>query len=624
MSDLMRIGSSAMRAAYTQLQTTGQNIANASTPGYVRREVVLVESGSMGSDGYMGRGVNVSSVRRSYDEFLVRESIAQRASSAQDAARSEGLQRLDRLFADPATGLGASFDDLVAGFGDLSARPGDAATRSAVLARVDTFAQRAAALDTRLLQMRDATQDRMGNEVARANDALRGLADINRKLADGRGSSSVPNALLDQRDKLLADLNGVMRANATIDRDGAVTVYSARGESLVTGSRSARLQLMQGDPDPSRLSLGIVHPNGTVLPMSSADLGGSLAGMMRFSGEDIESARAKIGRLSAAVATAINETQARGVDASGSPGSPLLAIGAPTVAAASANVGNAQLTAAVTDGAALVDSDYDLEYDGAQYTLTRRSDGVQQQFPALPQTIDGLQIGVGGGAPAAGDRFLVRSATAFAGGLRSLQLNPGRIAAALAVSAETGPANGGDLRPASLAVEGMTPDTLQPVTITFTSPTTFDVAGVGTGNPTGLAYTPGMSLSFNGWSATLEGGAAAGDTLRIVPTPDPGVDNRNARALQALGDARLVGGASVIDRYAELVGDVGTRTQSATSSAEMSRRLWEDAERARNELSGVNLDEEAARLLQYQQAYQAAAKVIQTANEMFRSLLQAA
>jgi flagellar hook-associated protein 1 FlgK len=624
MSDLMRIGSSAMRAAYSQLQTTGQNIANASTPGYVRREVVLEESGSMSNEGYMGRGVNVSNVRRAYDEFLVRESAAQRASSAQDAARNEGLQRMDRLFADPSAGLGATFDDLIAGFGDLTARPGDAATRSAVLARVDTFAQRASALDTRLVEMRDAAQDRMGNEVAKANDALKGLADINRRLADARGNGSAPNALLDQRDKLLTDLNGVMRANATVAQDGTVSVYSARGESLVIGGNSVRLQLTQGDPDPSRLGLSVIRPNGTVLPVSNTDLGGSLAGLMRFSTEDIEAARSKIGRLGAAVATALNDTQARGVDATGAQGRPLLAIGTPTVAGASTNTGNAQFTVGVTDGATLVDSDYDLDYDGVQYTLTRRSDGIQQQFSGLPQTVDGLEISDNGGAPAAGDRFLLRSATAFAGGLRALQNNPSRIAAALAVSAEAGSTNAGDLRAASLEVTGVTAATLQPVTVTFTSPTTFNLSGGGTGNPSGLPYTPGMTLSYNGWTATLDGAPAAGDTLRILPTSNPATDNRNARALQALGDARLVEGASVIDRYAELVGDVGTRAQSASASADMSKRLFEDAELSRNELSGVNLDEEAARLLQYQQAYQAAAKVIQTANEMFRSLLQAA
>ena len=123
---------------------------------------------------------------------------------------------------------------------------------------------------------------------------------------------------------------------------------------------------------------------------------------------------------------------------------------------------------------------------------------------------------------------------------------------------------------------------------------------------------------------TLQGSPAAGDTMTVSQTVNAAADNRNARALLALGDAAIVDGQKVIDRYAALVGDIGTRTQSAQTAGEMSRRIHEDAERARTEMSGVNLDEEAARLLQYQQAYQAAAKVVATANEMFRALLEAA
>jgi len=269
-------------------------------------------------------------------------------------------------------------------------------------------------------------------------------------------------------------------------------------------------------------------------------------------------------------------------------------------------------------------SDYELSWDGAQYSLRRLSDNVVQTLPGLPATVDGLQLSSAGGAPAAGDRFLIRSASAFAAGARSLLTNPDRIATAVPVTAETGASNAGDVRAASLEVNSIVPATSATVTITFTGPNTFDVVGPGTGNPTGLSYSPGMTLAFNGWSTTLAGTPAAGDTLRIAQTASPAADNRNARAMQALGDAAIADGQKVIDRYAALVGDIGTRTQSARTAGEMSRRIHEDAERARTAMSGVNLDEEAARLLQYQQAYQAAAKVIATANEMFRSLLQAA
>lgn len=624
MSDLLRIGSSAMRAAYAQLQTTGQNIANAATPGYVRREVVLEESGDMGSEGYVGRGVNAVAVRRAYDEFLTRESISSRSSSTQDASRSDSLARLDRLFSDPETGLGAAFDEVVTGFADLSTRPRDPSTRSAALQRIEQFAQRATTLDARIVELRDGAQSRMGNEVQKANDALAALADINRRIQDARGHEGAPNALLDQRDKLLADLNGVLRANATIGQDGRATVYSQRGEALVIGTQAVRLTLSSDELDPTRLGLSIVRPNGTTVALPSDELGGSLAGLMRFAAQDIDAARTRLGRLSASVAARLNEVQARGLDATGQAGAPLLAIGEPRVTGATTNTGDAQFNAAISDATLLQASDYELEFDGVQYTLTRLSDGNQRTFGTLPQTFDGLNLTANGGTSAAGDRYLVRSATSFAGGLRALQTNPQRLATGLPMASETGSANRGDARVDALDITAYGGPTTPPVTFTFTSPTTFDVSGGGTGNPTGLPYSPGMQLSYNGWTVTLAGTPVAGDTLRVAPVQDPAADNRNARALQAIGDERFVDGASVIDRYAELVGEVGSRTQSAQASADMSQRLYEEAERSRNEMSGVNLDEEAARLMQYQQAYQAAAKVIATANEMFKSLLDAA
>ena len=624
MSDLMRIGSSAMSAAYAQLQTTGQNIANASTPGYVRREVVLQEAGSSGPSGFMGRGVDAVAVQRVYDQFLTRESASSKASAAQDTARGDGLKRLDQLFADPQTGLGASFDDLVSAFADVTARPGEPSARAAVLARSDTFANRAAGLDARLLELRESAQGRMQNEVNRANDMLTSIAAINKKIGDARGSLSEPNALLDQRDKLLADLNGVLKADARVAQDGKISVTSQRGESLVIGDKASRLQLTADALDPSRLSVAVVRGNGAVLPLDASDLGGSLAGLSRFANEDVDSARMRLGQITASVAARFNDQQALGLDTTGLAGQPMFALGSPVVSGATDNAGSAQFTAQVSDGTALKASDYELSFDGSAYTFKRLSDGVLQSFGSMPQLVDGIAVSLGTGAPAAGDRFLVRGASAFAAGTRALLTNPNSLAAAMPVASETGAGNTGGLQASALDVSAIGPNTAQTVTITFTAPGTFSISGPGTGNPTGLAYTPGMQLSYNGWNLTLAGVPAIGDTLRVLATPNPASDNRNARAMQGLGDASFVDGAKVIDRYAELVSDVGTRTQSAAAAKDMSVRLHDDAERARSEVSGVNLDEEAARMLQYQQAYQAAAKVIATANEMFRALLDAA
>lgn len=628
MGDLMRIGSSAMSAAYAQLTTTGQNIANANTPGYVRREVVLQEGGEMVGGNWAGRGVDAVAVRRVYDPFLVRESVSNQAAASQDAARAGALGGLESLFADPQAGLGAAFDELTAAFTDLSARPADPSARAAVLARVDAFANRAATLERRMIELRDSAQGRMQNDVSRANDMLVSLASLNKRITDAAGNGGQPNALLDQRDRILGELNGVIRANATFANDGSVTISTQRGEPLVVGARAQRLQLASDPLDGSRLQVTVQRTNGTSLRLDPAEIGGSLGGLNRFVASDLESARAQVGRLTAAVAGALNARQARGIDAEGRAGAPLMAVGSPTVTGAVGNAGDARLAVSVTDPAALQATDYAIEFKDGAYTLTRLTTGETVASPGFTGTPPALEVGglrlEMSGTPVSGDRFLVRGATGFAAGARALQVDPSRIAAALPVVAEAGAANGGDVRAASLDVETVGPRTRETVTLTFIAPDQVQVSGPGVGGTTTLPYAPGMTLGYNGWTAALQGTPKAGDTLTFRGTPDAAADNRNALALQALGEAAFVEGAGLVDRYAELVGDVGTRSQSAQATRDMSQRLYEDAERARSEMSGVNLDEEAARLLQYQQAYQAAAKVLATANEMFRSLLDAA
>jgi flagellar hook-associated protein 1 FlgK len=622
MSNLLRIGSSALNAASIQLQTTGQNIANASTPGYVRREAILQEAGNNGLSGFIGQGVNVAQVQRVYDEFLVRESNANRSGAAQDTARSDGLNRLDNLFGNPETGMGAAYDTLVASFADVTAHPADSSARSAVLAQVSAFASRAAQIDGQMQQLASSAHGQMSTEINKANDTLKSLAALNQRLGNAHASLSTPNNLYDERDKLLGDLNTVMRANATIGANGAVTVASARGEPLVVGNNFAQLKLVSNELDASKLDVQVMRSNGTSVQLAPSELGGKLAGLAQFADSDIGEARARLGQMTASVAVSFNDRQALGIDATGTAGQALFGIGSPSVSPVAANTGTAQITAAITTGSALKASDYSISFDGTQFSLTRLSDSNVQTFASLPQVVDGLTLSLGSGTPAAGDKFLVRAASSYVSGVRSMLTNPSRLATALPVTTVPGSANTGDLSASSLDISAIGANTNQPVSITFTGAGTFNVTGTGTGNPTGLTYSPGMTLSYNGWSLKLSGAPKAGDTMQVVATANPAGDNRNARAMQALGDASNVDGAKVIDRYADLVGEVGTRAQSAKATGDMSQRLYDDAESARTSVSGVNLDEEAARMLEYQQAYQAAAKVISTANQMFQSLLQ--
>ena len=255
-------------------------------------------------------------------------------------------------------------------------------------------------------------------------------------------------------------------------------------------------------------------------------------------------------------------------------------------------------------------------------TLTRLSDGTSQVFATLPATLDGVTLDLGSGAPAVGDRYLLRPTRDGAGGLGVFVTDPLRIAAGAPVRTAATSTNLGSGAISPGVVNALDPNLAQPVTITFTAAGTFSVSGTGTGNPAGLAYTPGMSLSYNGWQVTLSGQPAPGDSFTVVANAGGVGDNRNALALAALQTARFVGGASSANEaYGALVAAVGSSTHEASLAARSQGALSAEADIAVERVSGVNLDEEAANLLKFQQAYQAAGKVIQTAAAMFDTLI---
>jgi flagellar hook-associated protein 1 FlgK len=173
-------------------------------------------------------------------------------------------------------------------------------------------------------------------------------------------------------------------------------------------------------------------------------------------------------------------------------------------------------------------------------------------------------------------------------------------------------------------VNALDPNLQQPVTITFTSATTFDVSGTGTGNPTGVTYTPGQNIALNGWTVQISGTPALGDSFSIGPNSGGRGDNRNALALASLQTTKILdgGAASYQGAYASLVSQVGTQTRQLQVTSAAQAAVLEQAQTAQQSYSGVNLDEEAANLIRFQQAYQASGKVLQIASTLFDTPLQ--
>jgi flagellar hook-associated protein 1 len=309
-----------------------------------------------------------------------------------------------------------------------------------------------------------------------------------------------------------------------------------------------------------------------------------------------------------------------------------------SVTASSLNTGNAQVTGYISDTTKLTTSDYKFGYDGTNYTLTRLSDNTSTVFTpaqvaAGPVGTDGFLLNIASGTMNAGDSFNVQPVNNLIAGMAVATSDPSLVAAAAPITATANINNTGSISltqptvttPSTTTTTGsINPALKDPVTLNFTSPTTFTLTDSTTGVTTpAQTYTAGMTVSYNGWNMVLNGTPATGDTIAVGPTVAGTSDNRNALALGKLQTSKLLlnGTVTYQDAYSNMVSNIGTETNQIQVMSQAQTTVLTNAQTARDSLAGVNLDEEAANLLRYQQAYQAASKVIQIAQEAFQSIV---
>lgn len=657
-SALMSLGMRAMSANYAALQATGHNISNVNTEGYSRQSVVLgTNGGQFTGAGFFGKGVNVDAVKREHSEFLTREAATTRAIAAADETRSAQLQQLEKVFPLGEDGLGYAATQMFNAFVDVANKPADTSARQVVLARAGEFASRLKSAGEQLDTLQQGVTEELKASISQVNMLASRVAELNQKIAAVKGSGQTPNDLLDQRDQTINEMSRYLQVTTIEAGDGSMSVFIGGGQKLVLGNQTTTLVTVADVFDPSRLQLG-VNDAGTLREMPQELVtGGAIAGLLRFQNQDLVSARNQIGQIAASVAGNVNRQQALGLDGSQPPatGAPLLTVGGPQVLAANTNTGSSTVSLAIAEPMELQASDYELFRDPAlpagSYTLTRLSDGTTQTVTS-GMVVDGMRITVGAPAPAANDRFLLQPVAAAARNAALALENTRGIAAASPVAATFAVDNIGTASMASLSATAVNAAAAPlTATLTFTNDSgaynwelrdasnALVRSGTGTwtaGTPIRSdAWTPATPAQRFDWALDLSGVPRSGDVLTVGNTPFPASDNGNARAMMALRDAGLVGqrtlasgtvvpGASVTDAYANVLAEVGVRVQSAQLSARQSASIADQAETNLQAKVGVNLDEEAARLIQFQQSYQAAAKMLQVAQSLFDTLLQTA
>ncbi len=640
MSALMSIGKTAMFASYASLQTASNNIANANTPGYSRQTTQLTEAtGQFTGAGFFGKGVSVTTVTRAYDSYLSGQAVSTGSTAAADAARLDKLTQLEAVFPIGSNGVGAAAGSLLNSFVDVSNNPSDSSARQVVLGQAQELSSRIAAAGDQLNSLQAGLTQDVKTSVASLNTMAQQVAALNQQIAALKGSGQPPNQLLDQRDQLVSQIASTINVTTIQADDGSVGLFIGGGQNLVLGGTANTVKAVADTFDPSKVMLTISTGNTTSSIPPASLAGGSLSGLLKFQNDDLTSARNLLGQIATAVSGAVNRQQALGLDLGQPPsaGAPIFSVGAARVLGASGNGGNAALSLTVSDASKVQASDYAMSFDGSNYTITRTSDnaGVAGS-PFTPAqlaagvTFDGATLQLTSGAAQPADRFLLQPVATAAQSMQTVLANPNGVAAASPFTGSVGVNNTGTATIASLTAADPSYNGALGTSITFTNATGAYSYAMSDGSTGSGTWTAGSPISINGFALTLAGVPKSGDTVSVVPTSSVTSNNGNALAFAGLGDLGIVAagagdsGQTITDAYASAIASVGVRVQAGKTASTISTAAASQAETARANSAGVNLDEEAAKLIQFQQSYQAAAKILQVAQQIFDTMLQVA
>ena len=673
MAGLIGIGLTGILSHQAALNTTGNNITNANTPGYSRQEVLFeTQEGQRTGAGTIGSGVNVADIRRLANEYLVQQVREDSTLYGEQEALNSELTRLDNLLGGESTGLSNALNNFFASLQNAAEDPTSLPQRQLVLSEAQQVVNRFQALNQEFIQQRESIKTQMQQGVKDANTLLKSIAELNLAISESPGiaQGQMPNELLDKRGEKLRQLSELISIKVSPADGSQVNVSLSNGLSLVVGSNASTLGTRENAEDPTRLEFTLSN-GGRLLNIDEQITGGKLGGLLRFDTEGLKPAFDELGRIAIALSDTMNHQHEIGMDLEGELGG-LFFTDINSLEAQRSRVvpngnnapsTNGQLAVEITDSSALPAGRWTLQFsgDGRSYELIDQGTGRtvnQGRLPDPPQSeisMPGFNIRVEGGTFNAGDKYLIQPSRNAAESIGLVVNREEDLAFASPVRATTGDNNIGtgkidqgtmlnvrnpftnSLLPAFQSTGQLANG---PITVTFDDPGTGLVFTVtdGGGNPIGPAnrpYTPGVAnelfsdnpadgAEYQGFQFKITGQPADGDTFEINYNSNGVSDNRNAELLAALGTANTLNGGSqnFSEGYAGLVEDIGVKTRQSQLDVDAGKTLLEQSTNQRESVSGVNLDEEAGRLIQYQAAYNASAQVMSVAQDLFNTLLQ--
>jgi flagellar hook-associated protein 1 len=669
---MLSIAVTGINAAQYSLLTTSHNIANADTEGYSRQSTTqAANTAVLTGAGYVGQGAHITAVTRTYNSFLQAQVVSTQSSYNAVNTQYTYASQVDELLSSETAGLSTSLSDFFTALQDAVSDPSSTSARQSAISAAQTLTSRMQSMGSQLDDEYDAVNEQISSTVDSINSYAQVVADLNEQILKARAATGQePNDLLDQRDQAVVELSKLIGVTTSEDSNGNYSVYIANGQQLVSGTQTRTLTAIQSTDDPSRLTVGMVTSSGNSISLSEDQLtGGSLGGLLDFRTETLDVAANALGQIAVSFATTFNAQQSLGQDLYGNSSSDtsflseFFTIADPSVMPNTTNSDSSTVVSAsflspsvdADTGAfysTVTASDYTLSMtSGGDYQLVRESDGTTWTASDLTSlnaaiTSEGFELNLDSGTISAGDSFVIqptRNAASSISVNTSVVNDVGLLALASPVVTSASLSNTGTL-------DLDTPDvqsgyTLSNIPVTLTYDASADqLTGFPSGSTITATYSDGTTatfaagsvdftgasgatlsnVTFDGLSIDMAGTPKQGDTFTIEANTDGVSDNTNATKLALLQSQNTSssGTASYSDLYAKLVSKVGTQTSQLEITTSAQESLLTQATDARDEVSAVSTDEEAANLIKYQQAYQAAAKILEIAGTLFDTLIQ--
>ncbi len=641
MPDMLNTAVSGLLTYQRALSTTSHNIANVNTEGYSRQRVEIGTQHPSSLGGlFYGNGAQINAVSRSYDQFLTVEVRDTTSVHSRLEMLAELSGHIDNVLADPVGGISPIMHEFFAAVQDVADDPSSITARYNMINVGNTMTARFHNIDTRFQQLQESTAEDIRTTVEEINTLVSNIRDINidlNSMSTGEQPTQQSSDLLDRRDQLMNELSEKINISVVNERENNLSIFIGNGQTILTGTDTFTLGTVPNTGDPSQDQIIYNGLNQVSDISASLKSGGELGALLEFRDYILTDTRNDLGRVAIAMADTFNDAHLQGMDLNGNLGTNFFSFDAPSITPNVTNTGTGVISAVVSDATALTRYDYTLEFDGANWTMVSDSGNtsvpVADAAPADTTIVfEGLTVTVDGvaSAPIAGDSFRIKPTIEGAASINLLISDPLLIAAGAPIRTGSSLDNLGTAAISPGEVTDMSnANLLNTVTLTFTSATTFTSDSVVTVGATTYAagapipFSNGMTIESNGWQAELSGIPQTNDVLTIEANTGGQGDNRNALNLANLQNTGVLdgGNSNYQEAYSNLVGRVGTQTAAYDTQREATEALKIQARDRRDSKAAVNLDEEAADLIKYQQAYEATARIISTVQTLFDTLI---